>query len=88
MSAQKSIESKSLAPKGLEDKAVAPVEPEPEAAPAPEPEADARVEVIVAHPVPAGRIGNAKDLVPGDTTKVNKYLARQLVEQGVGRYAN
>lgn len=78
------IESKSLAPEGLEDKALAPVDAEIKAV---APSADDKVQVIVAHPIPAGRIGNNEDLNPGDKTSVTKVYARQLVQQGVVRLA-
>lgn len=84
MSAQNRTEQKSLAPAGLEDKSLAPEAVENKSA---TPEVDGKVSVVLAHPVPAGRIGNEKDLAPGDEFSTTKYLATQLVQQGVARLA-
>lgn len=83
-------ESKSLKPEGLEDKSLAPKEVEDKAVAAPAPatvRADTHVDVIVAHPIPAGRIGNSEALRPGQSTRVTRALAASLVAQGVVRYA-
>jgi hypothetical protein len=92
-------QSKSLKPEGLEDKSLAPqeledkaVEAEPKLTPPtpPKPEpvvSDSRVEVVVAHPISAGRIGNDKALRPGQTTSVTRALATSLIQQGVARLA-
>lgn len=89
------LETKSLKPEGLEDKSLTPAELEDKAiAPAPAPaapaapESDGRVQVIVAHPIPVGRIGNDKPLAAGARTSVSKVLARSLVQQGVARLAD
>lgn len=75
------IEQKALVPDGLENKALTPaVETKTVTA-------DDLVEVTIAHPIPAGRIGNEKELTPGSSTRVSKYLAVSLVQQGLARYA-
>lgn len=82
------LEDKSLTPDALEDKAAEPA-PKPQAPAAPSaPESDGRVQVIVAHPIPVGRIGNAEALAAGAKTSVSKVLARSLVQQGVARLAD
>ena len=80
-------ESKALPVAGIENKSLEPVAENKAAQPAPKPAEPERVRVIVAHPVPAGRIGNDKDLRPGDETRVPAAYATQLIQQGVARLA-
>lgn len=89
MSADNKTQQKSLEPAGLENKSLNPADAEDKVA---KPDvaksaSDDLVSIVVAHPVPAGRIGNQEDLAPGDTAKVSKYLAKQLAQQGVARLA-
>lgn len=80
MSARNNTENKSLSD-DVENKSLAPQVETKAAA------ADETVTVVVAHPIPAGRVGNAKDLNPGDEYPASKQLARVLVEQGAAKPA-
>ena len=85
MSQKQTSTSPSVQPSDLENKALTVATEDKAAAKAPE--SDSHVTVVVAHPIPKGRIGNEEDLRPGDETSVTKYLATSLVQQGVARLA-
>lgn len=82
MSARQSNENKSLSDE-VENKSLAPQVEDKAAKPAKA--GEDMVAMIAAHPIAAGRIGNAEDLNPGDRFPASKQLARVLTEQGAAR---
>lgn len=88
----KDLENKALA-RG-EDKTAAgqddkqPIDPmaqEDPAVTAIESQREAGVELIIAHPIDAGRVGNANALNPGDQVTMPAHIATRMVQEGAAR---